>query len=111
MKSTKTVLAVAIVIAGIGSFGCGGTDVAGQVDIAGVRRACDAFYTLFNGEPLTDSEFDMLIVGMEEFKDLGVPQSLAMQNAIFICDIPSITQGTIPDCLDCTTGLVDLVYP
>ena len=60
MKSTKTVLAVAIVIAGVFSFGCGSSQ-------AGVQDICQNSFT-------SEQSFNDVIAILETVRDLVLSQ-------------------------------------
>ena len=107
MKSTKTVLAVAIVIAGFVSFGCG-SDVAGGVSIADARETCDE---AVGGSGLTDSEFNTVIIQWEAVRDDGFSELIALQSANARCiEVETSTEDEL-QCIECVTAVVSAVWP
>ncbi len=109
MKSTKTVLAVAIVIAGFASFGCG-SDVAGGVSLTDARAECDLFQTLADGEPLSDGEFNTWIIEAEAQRDSGISELTFLQSTQASCTVAPTT-AVRSQCLVCAAAITAAVYP
>ena len=109
MKSTKTVLAVAIVIACFAPFGCG-SDVSGGVSLADARDECNSFQILSIGERLSESEFNAIIITAESLRDDGVLQSAFITAAFGSCSANEI--GTAREqCFVCFTAVAAAVWP
>ena len=113
MKSTKTVLAVAILIAGATSCGCGGgSDVAGQVDLAGARATCDlANRASSEGRAFTDGEFNTLVIQIEAARDAGTTQFVYLQAAVIGCTDSTTTTEDANLCIECLTAVSAAVWP
>ncbi len=110
MKSTKTVLAVAIVIAGIVLFGCG-SDVSSGVTLADARAECDSFETLVTGAPLTNSEFNTVIIFAESDRDAGFSQSDFILDFAAICVANTSPTAVTDQCIVCYTTVSAAVWP
>lgn len=109
MKSTKTVLAVAGLIAGIVSFGCG-SNLSGGVSLADARTECDLFQTLADGEPLSDGEFNTWIIEAEAIRDSGTSELIFLQSTQNTCNVaPTTTVRS--QCLVCAAAITAAVYP
>ena len=111
MKSTKTILAVAIVIAGATSCGCGGSDVAGQVDLAGARATCDSAQRVFEGRPFTDDEFNTLVITAEVARDEGTSQFTFLRATNIVCVDANETDEETALCIQCWTAVSAAVWP
>ena len=110
MKSTNTVLAVAIVIAGFASFGCG-SDVSSGVSIADARDECNLFQILSTGEPLPESEFNASIILAEALRDDGVLESAFILAVSGSCRANAPIGAVRNQCVVCTTAVAAAVWP
>ncbi len=87
MKSTNTILAVAIVIAGVGSFGCG--------------TPCDDFLTDLQVDDV-DTAIDRVWLG----RLFGITREDALQSRLERLDCECLDC----ECRDCAEWLIDSVY-
>ena len=109
MKSTKTILAVAIVIAGFASLGCG-SDVSGGVSIADAREECNLFEILATGQPASDAVIDVLFIEAEAARDDGLLQSVYIEIKINRCRENEIG-ASLDQCFVCLTSVAAAVWP
>ncbi|MCZ6654478.1 MAG: hypothetical protein O7D91_15795 [Planctomycetota bacterium] len=104
MKSTKTVLAVAVVIAGMASFGCG-TDPSSAR--ATLRRACANSFE-------SDQDFEDAIAVFELARDAGLTKEQVLQatfvSGACLMDDLRLPGESIEDCTNCARALIDLVW-
>ncbi len=110
MKSTKTILAVAIVIAGIASVGCG-SDVAGSVSLADARDECNLYQNLSIGEPLSEGEFNVLFITAESLRDDGTSKSTFITAAFTSCRDNEPIEAAREQCVVCFTTVAAVVWP
>ncbi len=110
MKSTKTILAAAIVIAGCASFGCG-SDVAGGISLADAREECNAFEMLSEGESLSDSEFNAVVIQAEAFRDDGGLQTSYINQMLTLCNENEPEGATRDQCKVCIIAIAAVVWP
>ena len=108
MKSTKTVLAVAIVIVGFASFGCPDPT---DPDDRDARAECDAASVRAGEKPLTDPEFDLHVMSVETLRDGGSPKDVTLQTIDAFCTRNMFTPDQEAACLECWTAIIECVYP
>ena len=107
MKFTKTILAVAIVIAGFASVGCG-SDVSGGVSIADAREDCILFGNLTEG--FLESLVDALFIEAESFRDDGLSESAYILRKVDLCRA-NFTEDVVSPCVVCFTSIAAVVWP
>ena len=112
MKSTKTLLAVVVVVGGIASCGCG-SDVAGGVSLADAFDECNLFEMLDTGEPLSDGLFNAVVILAEAFRDDGGSKSFYIIEGIDTCGEPEVagTDAARTQCVVCITAIAAVVWP
>ena len=111
MKSTKTILAAAIVIAGFASFGCG-SDVAGGVSLADAYEECNLLEMISEGEPLSESAFNVGLIQAEAFRDDGGSQTSYINQKLTLCNDNEIEpiEAAREQCVVCFIAIAAVVW-